>query len=349
MDGVKELLADDVTIVMATHGQQHDSMTGSRSSAQGLRRGHESVLKRGEAFPKRHLRGMPYIAYYLPRKDSRRNAVGILFGGNPQARAQAVVNQMILLYVGFGAAALLLIALLLILYTRAVISRPLGRLVETARQIAAGNLNVRLVIHSKNEIGELAEAFAQMSLKPHEMNRRHRRGRRADRGGFAAGLRVQRRAGLRRTDRPAPSREFSSSLEQILRPDRAELRPRQARPTSCPAPRSQRPRRANAQMQAMLTAMSEINRASEDIAKIIKVIDDIAFPDQHPGAQRRRGGGARGRARQGLRGGGRGGALPRRALAQAAKQRPTPSASPSRKWKRARGSPTPPPTCSAPS
>ena len=33
----------------------------------------------------------------------------------------------------------------------------------------------------------------------------------------------------------------------------------------------------NAQMQDMMTAMEDINRASESISKIIKVIDDIAF------------------------------------------------------------------------
>jgi methyl-accepting chemotaxis protein len=58
-------------------------------------------------------------------------------------------------------------------------------------------------------------------------------------------------------------------------------------------------------MEAMAGSMGDINQASQKISKIIKVIDEIAFQDEHPGAERRRRSGPGRRGRHGFRGGSR--------------------------------------------
>ena len=52
-----------------------------------------------------------------------------------------------------------------------VMTRPVSRLVEGTKAIAAGNFKVSLAVSSRDEIGELVEAFNQMakSLREKEM------------------------------------------------------------------------------------------------------------------------------------------------------------------------------------
>ncbi len=58
--------------------------------------------------------------------------------------------------------------------------------------------------------------------------------------------------------------------------------------------------RGGAVVGQVVSTMDEINASSRKISDIISVIDGIRLPDQHPGAERRRGGGARRRAGAGL-------------------------------------------------
>jgi methyl-accepting chemotaxis protein len=70
--------------------------------------------------------------------------------------------------------------------------------------------------------------------------------------------------------------EFSASLEEISA-QTTQNAERAGKANELSRAALLKAEEGNAQMQAMLTAMSEINKASEAIAKIIKVIDDIAF------------------------------------------------------------------------
>ena len=279
VDGVKDMLGDDVTIFLGdtrintTITKDGQRVIGTQASSSVVDR----VLKRGESFSGNiTIEGMPYIVYYLPLKDTAENVIGILFGGNPQAETQAVTNQMIVVSCLFGAAALALLALILSLYTRQAISRPLGKLLDTAKQIASGDLNVNLSIQSGNEIGELSDAFLQMSYNLNDMI------------GSIDTASEQITEGARQvsmssvalasgaTQQASAVAEFSSSLEQISaqttqNADRAS----QANDLSRTA--LTKAEEGNVQMRAMLQAMAEINKASQDIGKIIKVIDDIAF------------------------------------------------------------------------
>src|SRR5207249_10582799 len=81
-----------------------------------------------------------------------------------KARNQAMLITLIMIAAGIGGAVGL----------ATLLSRPIFRLVEGTRAIAAGNLNVNLAVRSRDEIGALTESFNQMarSLREKEMIKR---------------------------------------------------------------------------------------------------------------------------------------------------------------------------------
>jgi two-component system phosphate regulon sensor histidine kinase PhoR len=68
-----------------------------------------------------------------------------------------------------AAAIAIVMAVALTLIIRAAISRPLGRITDAVRSIAAGNLQERVNPRPPGEIGELADAFNQMARRIEEL------------------------------------------------------------------------------------------------------------------------------------------------------------------------------------
>ena len=174
----------------------------------------------------------------------------------------------------FPALALLIVGMTL--FTRRAINRPLEKLLVSARQIAGGDLSEEVTVRSRDEIGELADAFRQMSGNLSDMI-----------GGINTAV-SQITEGARQvslssvalatgaTEQASAIEEFTSSLEEISaqttrNADRADEANSLSREALSQA------QQGNRQMQSMLGAMREIDSASESIAKIIRVIDDIAF------------------------------------------------------------------------
>lgn len=64
-----------------------------------------------------------------------------------------------------GSTAAVILSLIIGFITSNLISKPISRMRNAATQIASGNLSQRIIIHSKDEIGELASAFNNMTDK----------------------------------------------------------------------------------------------------------------------------------------------------------------------------------------
>jgi signal transduction histidine kinase len=79
-----------------------------------------------------------------------------------QNEAFAAVNITLFISIGIAIGALIVAVLLAIWVTRSV-TRPLSQLANTSSQIAAGNLTLRADTSRQDEIGELAQAFNQMT------------------------------------------------------------------------------------------------------------------------------------------------------------------------------------------
>lgn len=157
-----------------------------------------------------------------------------------------------------------------------MISKPLNEIVDAANQIADGDLAVDINIDTKDEVGELAKAF---SLMTNNMNNVLRNINSASEQ-VASGSRQLSDSSMSlsqgSTEQASSIQELTASIEQIAtqtRQNASNANKAKDMATSAQGVAQQ----GNDQMVDMLQAMVEINESSNNISKIIKVIDDIAF------------------------------------------------------------------------
>ncbi|MHB8485043.1 MAG: sensor histidine kinase [Candidatus Acidiferrales bacterium] len=102
------------------------------------------------------------VFHLLPLLGPDKNLLGVLFVGSSR-------HDLVLLERGIRRWALLVggialaLGILLSWWAAVRVTRPVGKLVAGAREVASGNWDARVTIHSRDEIGTLAGAFNQMT------------------------------------------------------------------------------------------------------------------------------------------------------------------------------------------
>jgi two-component system sensor histidine kinase BaeS len=134
--------------------------------------------------------GHDYVAGQQLSKDELKRAVPVEveddtvgwvlftgFGGesfappeSPESRFLANVNQAIL----FGALGAVIVALLLGILLARTISRPVREVTEATQIVAGGDLGYQVPVRTKDELGELAASFNQMSADLAKSNEQRR-------------------------------------------------------------------------------------------------------------------------------------------------------------------------------
>ena len=100
----------------------------------------------------------------IPLDGRDQTLLGVLLIGSSR-RDQVALSQFIR-WTGLSAAGgALLVGLLVGWWATARVTRPVRRLAESAREVAAGNWTARADVDSKDEIGDLARAFNQMTAQ----------------------------------------------------------------------------------------------------------------------------------------------------------------------------------------
>jgi len=157
-----------------------------------------------------------------------------------------------------------------------MISKPLRRMVDSAEEIANGNLDVTIKIDSRDEVGELGLAFVKMTDHINEIMTNIDSAAEQ----VAAGSKqiADSSMGLSQgaTEQASSIEQLTASIEEIsaqtrLNADNASEANELAELTRANAVQG------NNEMKRMLESMEEINESSANISKIIKVIDEIAF------------------------------------------------------------------------
>ena len=157
-----------------------------------------------------------------------------------------------------------------------VIKKPLNILVKSAEEIADGNLDLVIDIHSKDETGELANAFRAMTDTINSVmsniNTASEQVAVGSRQVSDSSMSLSQGA----TEQASSIEELSASIEEIASQTRLNAtNSDKAKEMSTSAQKYAQ--KGNIHMSDMLKAMAEINDSSNNISKIIKVIDDIAF------------------------------------------------------------------------
>ena len=189
---------------------------------------------------------------------------------NTKTANEATMTMMTIIAVS------IIVAVALGAYISRSISKPIGNLVRSARKIADGDLGVNIEVTSKDEVGVLAKAFARMADNINEVmtNISITSEQVAAGSGQVSDSSISLSQGA--TEQASSIEELTASIEEISgqinqnahNADKANEIAETAKANAM---------EGNEQMNEMLKSMDEINMASNNISKIIKVIDEIAF------------------------------------------------------------------------
>ncbi len=103
-----------------------------------------------------------YITAYEPIRDYGGNIVGVLYVGLLEQKYVDIGRETLLIFLGITLLGALACTALSIIIARRM-SVPIHTLASASRELAAGNLDAKVEIGSKDELGELADAFNVMS------------------------------------------------------------------------------------------------------------------------------------------------------------------------------------------
>lgn len=107
----------------------------------------------------------------LPLTGREGDLLGVLLVGSSRRDLVVLQAQIRRLALGVGGAGVLL-GFLLSWWVAARVSRPVQRLSEVVRQVAAGDWNARVEVRSEDEVGKLARAFNHMTEQLAEQRRK---------------------------------------------------------------------------------------------------------------------------------------------------------------------------------
>lgn len=168
------------------------------------------------------------------------------------------------------------ISMLLGFFISSSIKKPINKMVDASKRMADGDLDVQIDVNSKDEIGILASAFSAMANNINEVmtniNAASEQVASGSRQVSDSSMALSQGA----TEQASSIEELTASVEEIA--SQTRLNAENATEASSLAEHAKvNATKGNDQMKLMLKSMDEINDSSNNISKIIKVIDEIAF------------------------------------------------------------------------
>ena len=162
--GTATLFQDDLRISTNVLDDKGNRADGTRVS----REVNEAVLGRGQPYLGRAFVVTAwYITAYEPIRDIEGRTIGMLYVGMLEKPYVDLRNRVMATFAGLaGLGTLFLLGLLSFIAGR--ITRPLAAMVEATGKIARGDLNHRVEIEGRDEIGQLAQKFNLMTEDLHE-------------------------------------------------------------------------------------------------------------------------------------------------------------------------------------
>jgi two-component system NtrC family sensor kinase len=156
--GTVTIFLEDLRISTNVKTTKGERAIGTRVSSQVA----EAVLTRGERWTSRaFVVNDWYISEYEPIRDLNGRIVGILYVGLLEKAYTSIRNSVVLTFMIVATLGFFLIVGISYLITRSI-TRPLSEMVSVTQSIATGDLDRRIKVKSKDEIGQLGLSFNRM-------------------------------------------------------------------------------------------------------------------------------------------------------------------------------------------
>lgn len=276
-----------------------------------------TVISKGENYSTNdiEINGQSYFGYYVPMKNPDGSICGMVFAGKNRAETLNTLKTRRFIMIGLSLFFFVVFALSTFNLTRKSILAPIKKVSEVARGMAIGNIEQDTTKMADNEFGDLMDDFGEMvknigtqahiaemvadgdltvackvssdkdllgqalTKMVNENNRnlsviRDAAARMASGANEVASASNSLAQGT--TEQASAIEEITASIEEIA--NGAKINAGDAN-TANELVQSTKDGaiRGNEQMKNMINAMKDINESSENISKIMKVIDDIAF------------------------------------------------------------------------
>ncbi len=236
---------------------------------------------RGRAQAEQPLGSLPEAGAYYNAEKQLADSYNVIidFTGAAAGKEMEVLSGEVMRYfVVSGIVTLILLAVVLIFALRQTssISWRLNKLSEEAAVIAGGDLVTPILILADDEIGAVATSFETMRKKMNEALLEMRMAADQVAGGAKNVSDASVSLSQGAAEQAASVEQLSASIAEISSQTKSNAENAE-HANGLTQEACDQAAVGDADMQAMLEAMEAINHSSENISKIIKVIDEIAF------------------------------------------------------------------------
>jgi len=275
------------------------------------------VLNRGQVYTSSDviINDDSYYGYYMPISDNSGNIVGMVFAGRSREEITSYILPRINFLVTITIVTYIICVFLSFAVAKKRFLRPIDKLLVVAKELTKGNINQTIERETNDEFGDLTDAFAELMENTGRQARIAEKMAAGDLTvKFEAagpqdvmGNAIQRMvsdnsrnlmdindaaaritAGVNEiavasnnlaqgtTEQASAIEEITASISGIA--GTARINAEDANKVNeLVKDTKEEAVRGNDQMQRMIAAMHDINEASENVSKIMKAIDDIAF------------------------------------------------------------------------
>jgi len=156
--GTATIFLDDIRISTNVTNDDGSRAIGTRVSEEVY---NQVVINQQPWIDRAYVVNAWYISAYEPIRNIEGEVVGILYVGVLEQKYTDIRNRSVFAFVGISLTGLVVSVVISLLISRSI-SVPVTRLVSASRELANGNLDVKVKKTSNDEIGELADAFSMM-------------------------------------------------------------------------------------------------------------------------------------------------------------------------------------------
>jgi len=279
VDEIGSLTGDTVTIFQGDTRIATNVIQNNGKRAVGTQVSKEvasAVLSKGDTFiGKANVVGTWNQTVYEPIKDANNEIIGIFYVGVPNTLYDKIANDFRTNLIFFILAGLILFSII-VWYFADRFFRPLSQLEQATKKMVDGDLTAKIQVKSKDEIGSLANSFNSMLDSFNEVLHHIRIASSEVTAGAEQVSNSSMSLSHDATEQASAVEELTARIEDIAGQMQQNL-DNVEKAHALSEEVNKNALEGSQQMKDLQLAIQEINETSNDISKIIRVIDDLSF------------------------------------------------------------------------